>query len=130
MSLTINGLKKVGLFISFPKQDHNTDESGLSANFEFIHGIGPTGLTSFELSMADKGEGDGFDLNIPAAQAPEFFGHNYTPILNLLALQVMPDNLLLEVLVVTVQECDGHEVVKSIVKAGSGCGCGGSCGCG
>ena len=72
--------------------------------------------------------GERVELTVPAAEAQEFFGHLLLPLRQLLALQIMPHTLVLQVEVTAVHDADNREIVQSLAKAGSGCG--GSCGCG
>jgi FKBP-type peptidyl-prolyl cis-trans isomerase 2 len=124
LTATIQHLKKVTLALYAGK---NIDEP---ANLEFIYGIASTGLCPFENALYDKGEGESLNFTIPASESYEFFGHHFLPLRQALGLQIMPEKIVLKVEIIAVADADNREVVQSLAKAQSGCGHGGSCGCG
>ena len=94
---------------------------------EFVFGTGVEGLAAFERLLADKAQGDFLELDIPLAQAPEYFEHLFS--------RVPPalmgfDPLRLGVRVAQVRIASNREVVKAMAKnvaceGDCGCGCGG-----
>lgn len=124
LTATIQHLKKVTLAL---KASHDSSEPAI---FVFIYGIASTGLCPFESALYDKGVGESLDFTISASEGHDFFGHLFLPLRQALGLQIMPEKIILKVEVITVADADNREVVQSLAKAQSGCGHGGSCGCG
>lgn len=124
LTATIQNLKKVTLAL---RASHDSAEPAM---LEFIYGIASTGLCPFESALYDKGEGENLSFTISASEGHEFFGHLFLPLRQALGLQIMPEKLDLKVGVKNVADADNREVVQSLARAQSGCGHGGSCGCG
>lgn len=98
--------------------------------FSHIFGLVPEGLSPFEAELDGKKQGDSILLSVPATGFHEFFG-NCTAFLNdLRGVPVVPKVIELKVEVIAIENADNREIIKSLAKATSHGGCGGSCGCG
>jgi FKBP-type peptidyl-prolyl cis-trans isomerase 2 len=128
LTARIENLKKVTLLLNVGGAPESLDGTGSPVPFAFIYGVASAGLCPFESALYEKTVGERVELTVPAAEAQEFFGHLLLPLRQLLALQIMPHTLVLQVEVTAVHDADNREIVQSLAKAGSGCG--GSCGCG
>lgn len=126
----IQPLKKVSLSLMAGSKPGTFTLTRSPAVLEFINGVASDGLCPFESALNDRQEGDTLTLDLPVADAPEFFGHIFQPLCNSLGLQIMPETLFLKIEVISVTDADNREVVRSLAKALAHASCGGSCGCG
>jgi hypothetical protein len=129
--MNIDNLTKVTVEIQF-----NTKTAGSApgvnntVRFDFIFGVAPSGLSSFERDIYLKSAGDTLSLSVPRTSAPDYFGHLYQHLYHQLKATIMPDVFNLDVSISAVQKSEEREVVKAMSQSlGHGCG-GGSCGCG
>lgn len=98
--------------------------------FDFIFGISRSGLSSFELEIYKKSEGDTLSISVPGPLAPEYFGHVYHHIYQLVKFGIVPEVFDLKVRIVAVQQSEDREVIKAMTQSiGHSCG-GGGCDCG
>ena len=130
MKATIQLLKKVVLSLMAGSKSEKFNLTGSPVVLEFIYGVASDGLCPFESTLGDKHEGDELVLNVPAADAPEFFGHIFQSLRQTLGLLIMPETIHLQIEVTVVVDADNREVVQSLAKALAHGSCGGSCGCG
>jgi hypothetical protein len=127
---TIQLLKKVVLSLMAGSKSEKFNFTGSPVVLEFIYGVASDGLCPFESALNDKQEGDKLILNVPAADAYEFFGHIFQSLRQVLGLQIMPEMIYLKIEVTAVIDADNREVVQSLAKALVHGSCVGSCGCG
>ncbi len=122
-SRTIENLMKVTLKIQAADPSAAGDRG---APFEFIYGIGPSGITPFEKALFGKGVGDRIQLDVIPGAFCETFGHLELPLGDPSA-SMGPVALL--VTVVDLKRAQDREVVKAMATGGScndcDCGCGG-----
>jgi hypothetical protein len=127
---TIQPLKKVTLSLMAGSKPEKYNLTGSPVALEFIYGVASDGLCPFESTLHDKHEGDTLILNVPAADAHEFFGHIFQSMRQALGLLIIPETIRLQIEVTAVVDADNREVVQSLAKALAHGSCGGSCGCG
>lgn len=120
---TIENLMKVTLRITFAGQAPGQDGGAL---FEFIYGIGPSGITPFEKALFGKGVGDRIQVDAAPGLFCETVGHLELPLREQSGIMAPVE---LRATVVEVTRADDREVVKAMAAGGScsdcGCGCGG-----
>ena len=120
----IGPLSKVALIIQ-----SETDEFQVSDNtfFEFIFGVGSTGITPFEKALADRRVGDVITINHPENLTCSFFGHIPFP---LKAGGTHRKAHEIRIRIESITEASPREVVAALAAAtewghgGCGCGCG------
>jgi hypothetical protein len=127
---TIQPLKKVTLSLMAGSKPEKYNLTGSPVVLEFIYGVASDGLCPFESALHDKHQGDRLVLNVPTADAYEFFGHIFQSLCQALGLLIMPETIHLHIEVAAVVDADNREVVQSLAKALAHGSCGGSCGCG
>ncbi len=130
MPVTITMMKKVGLDVTDCSKKEGERRIGSPAKLDFIYGVASDGLTSFELALNGKGEGDRLIVNISVLEGQRYFGHLFSPVVQALGWQILPETLHLEIAVTSIADADHREIVRSIAESVAQCGCGGSCGCG
>ena len=119
----IENLMKVSLNIATgnPPVD---DASGTP--FEFIYGIGPSGITPFEKALFGKTVGNRIQFDLAATGFCETVGHLEIPLRNQTG---MTGPAFLDVTVTDITRAQDREVIKAMAAGGScsdcGCGCGG-----
>ena len=123
----VETLKKISLKLEAGTSAQNMDLSLVNPDFEFIFGIGPSGITPFEYELVDKTEGQEIVIELKKENMAVFFEHFQPPI-----IQADDDvkALFLKIKVKTITAADQREVVKALADAtahGHGCDCG--CGC-
>jgi hypothetical protein len=97
-----------------------------SAEFKFIFGLGPTGMSPFEYQLVDKAEGQTILIQLKREEIQRIFEHLHPPIMNLFEEY---DALYLKVKIFKIEQPDNIEVVKAMAEmAGHHEGC--DCGCG
>lgn len=120
---TIENLMKVTLNIQ-TAEPSAADDPG--APFEFIYGVGPSGITPLEKALFGKGVGDRIRLDVAPSAFGATVGHLELP-LRVQSGIMAPVSL--QVTVVDVVRAQDREVVKALAAGGScsdcGCGCGG-----
>lgn len=117
----IEPLKKVVLSIAAGTTREHMDLTPQPFKFGFIHGIGTTGLSSFEQMLVNKGPGDEIEMRVPIESQKDYLGHlALPPILFPLDLKVF----YLQVLVEAVRAASNREVIQGlagIAECGEGC---------
>ncbi len=129
MTITIDVLAKVELSLALAGESGAQTVADSGVEFEFIFGVATEGLSSFELALKGKKEGEHCTLTVPAAEANEYFGHHFSLLKQVLSLQTVPETIHLNIHVLSVKEAESREIVQSIARAAASCSCGGSCGC-
>lgn len=101
-------------------------EGDTGSAFEFIFGVGPSGITPFEKALFDKRVGDRIRLDIAPSDYCQTVGHLELPLREQTGI-LAP--VCLQVTVTGVVRAQDREVVKAMASGGScsdcGCGCGG-----
>ncbi len=114
----IEPLKKVVLSLEVGTTPEQMDLTPQPFHFEFIHGLGTTGLSPFEQMLAGKGPGDEISMQIPMEAQKHFLGHLvFPPILFPSDLKVLH----LKARVEKVSTATSREVVQGLAK-GTECG--------
>ena len=125
--IAVENLKRVKITVQAGSSPETMDIVPEPVNFEFIFGLGTSGLTPFEFSLANKHRDDEVILHINLRDIPETFAHIDLPI-----LQDLPekDSIYLKTIIADIQPAAGRELIKAMAEMG---GCGGgdgnSCGC-
>jgi hypothetical protein len=122
----VENLKKITLQL---EAGTTPEEMGLllpSAEFKFIFGLGPTGMSPFEYQLVDKAEGQMVLIQLKREEIQRIFEHLHPPIMNLFEEH---DALYLRVKIFKIEQPDNMEVVKAMAEMaghheGFGCGCG------
>lgn len=127
---TVDNLKKVTLKVEAGVDAETMNLTPEPVRFEFVFGVGATGLTPFEYDLASKAPGDEIRLRISALQWCDYFRHLAVPGL----APPKPDSAVhLNVKIDGVRTAAGREVVKALAEmaecGGCDCGCGGHGGC-
>lgn len=117
----IGPMKKVILRMEAHTSDELRDFLSEAPLFEFIYGVGTQGLSPLEVALADRAEGESFDLLASREQIHDLFHPFFPPPLTI------PDEVercTLTVTIVQVSNPDPREVIKAMAEAaacGSGC---------
>ncbi|NNG07654.1 MAG: hypothetical protein HKM90_07960 [Desulfobacteraceae bacterium] len=109
----IDLLKKITLSVEAGTAPDSMDLSPRSSEIEFIYGIGVSGLTPFELQLADRTVGEEIQFLINREEIPQVFQHLLLLPLNL------PDDLQtfhLRLKVMKVTPADQREVIKALAE--------------
>jgi len=133
LTATIEPLKKVTLSLLAGSSGSQSEKFNLTAapvDFQFIYGVACDGLCPFEAALHDKAIGDSLSLAVSSGEAPEFFGHLFSPLYRALGVQIIPETITLQAEITAVAAAENQEIVQSLAKALTSGGCGGSCGCG
>ncbi len=123
----VENLKKITLQLAAGTSAQHMDLRLDNPEFEFIFGIGPSGISPFEYELADKTEGQHILVELKKENCDIFFEHLHPPIVNLINKK---DSLFLRVEIKKIATADQRDLVKALadVTAHShGCDCG--CGC-
>ncbi len=109
----IDHLKKITLSIEAGTTSDSTDLTPQSSQFEFIYGLGISGLTPFEIQLADKTVGEEIHLHISREGIPQVFQH--------LILFPLPqpehlDSFYLKLKITKVIPADQREVIKTLAE--------------
>lgn len=119
---TIENLVKVTLNIK--NAESSADDDGRP--FEFIYGVGPSGITPFEKALFGKGVGDRIKLHMVPSTLCETVGHLEIPVGEQTGMMAPVS---LEVTVIDLVRAQDREVIKALATVGNcgdcGCGCGG-----
>lgn len=122
---TVDNLKKVTLLIEAGSSQDNMDFTSAPLPYEFIFGIGSSGLTDFEYKLAGKSKGESVYLPVSRDIIPELFGHLRFP---LHGLSGLPDIFHLNIKIDEVSMPQNKEIIKAMSQVTGddcGCGCGG-----
>ena len=122
--LAVENLKKVKITLQVGSSTESMDIAPEPVDFEFIFGLGTSGLTPFEFSLANKHCDDEVILHINLRDIPETFAHIDLPILHDLP---ETDSIYLKARIADIQPAAGRELIKAMAEVG-GCGDGGCCG--
>jgi len=123
----VENLKKITLKLHACKTADNMDMELASTNFEFIFGIGPSGMCPFEYQLANKEAGEEISMQLKKEETDRIFEHLHLPIMTLLEEH---DPMHIKVKILKIEQPDATEVVKALAATAShdhGCDCG--CGC-
>ena len=123
----VENLKKIALKLEAGRSPQNMDLSLDKSDFEFIFGIGPSGISPFEYELVDKTEGQAVLIEIKKEDISNFFEHLHPPII---PIDDDIEGLFLKIVIQKITAVDHREVVKAladITAHGHGCDCG--CGC-
>jgi hypothetical protein len=71
----IEVLKKIILSVEAGTAPDSMDLTPQPAQFEFIYGLGTSGLTPFEIQLADKTVGQEVQLHLSREDIPQVFQH-------------------------------------------------------
>lgn len=122
----VSNLKKVTIELQTGIAADNMDLEPAAVNFEFIFGIGPSGMCPFEYQLANKGVGEEISIQLKKKEANRLFEHLYLPVMMLLEEH---DSLHLKVKILKIEQPDPAEVVKALAATAAhnhdcDCGCG------
>ena len=123
----VDNLKKVTLHLQAGTAANDMNLSLSVPEFEFIFGIGPSGMSPFEYQLVNKAAGEELSMPLPKEQAHQIFEHLDVPVMHLF---VKLDLLYLNIQILKIEQPDSREVVKALAEIAShdhGCDCG--CGC-
>ena len=123
----VENLKKVTVALEAGTSVQKMDLSLDNPEFEFIFGIGPSGISPFEYELADKTEGQHVLVEVKKENFGIFFEHLHPPILHLINDRT---GVFLRVEIKKITTADQRDVVKALAEVtahGHGCDCG--CGC-
>jgi hypothetical protein len=97
--------------------------------FEFIFGMGSSGLTPLEYELSDKTEGETVTISLKKGDVGRVFEHLYPSLMDLFDDR---DEIFLNVKIVAIAPADSREIVKALAEMANAGGCGGGwdCGCG
>ena len=96
----------------------------------FIYGIGRDGLSAFECCLEGGGLGDHIELTVKGSEVAESFGGLFPVVRGLVDGLIQPEVMKFDLEILGVEEVDNRELVVALAGTASGCGSGGSCGCG
>ena len=120
---TIENLMKVTATV---QRTDTTTEKSHGSLFEFIYGVGPSGITPFEKALFGKAVGDRIQFNIAHTDVCESMGHLEMPLREQTGI-FAPVSM--RVTITGIAKAEDREVVKAMASGGScgdcGCGCGG-----
>ena len=122
----VENLKEITLKLEAGTSAESMDLDLDKSEFEFIFGIGPTGMTPFEYELVGKNEGQKVLLRLTKETSPVFFEHLHLPIMNLFDAG---DELFLTAKILKIAPADHRQVVKAMADItahdhGCDCGCG------
>lgn len=117
----IEPMKKVILSIAVGTTPAHMDLTPQPFRFEFIHGLGTTGLSPFEQMLINKGPGDTIGMSMPVNGQRQFMGHLVIPPI---LLPAGLGELHLEVQVEKVLTASGREIVRGLANIAA---CGDDC---
>ena len=117
----VENLKKVKIAVQAGSSPESMDILSEPFEFEFIFGLGTSGLTPFEFSLASKYRDDEVVLHIGLRDIPETFAHIQLPVFHDLP---ETDSFYLKVRIADIQPAAGRELIKAMAEVG---GCGDGC---
>ena len=109
----IEVLKKITLSVEAGTAPDATHLTPQSSQFEFIYGLGISGLTPFEIQLADKTVGEEIHLHISREEIPQVFQHLLLFPLN---LPEHLDAIYLKLKITKVIQADQREVIKALAE--------------
>jgi len=125
----VKNLKKITLTFQAGTSPAKMDLTAQHPEFEFIFGLAPEGMTSFEYELVDKTEGEEILLHLKKNALNRFFEHLSPPLGDLFDGR---DEVYLKARIAAVANAENREIVKAMADmaahAGGNCDCG--CGCG
>jgi hypothetical protein len=109
----IEVLKKIALSVEAGTTSGLMDLTPQSLEFEFIYGLGTSGLTPFEILLADKTVGEEIQLHLRREEIPQVFQHlPFFP----LNLSEGADSFYFRFIVKGVLQADQREVIKALAE--------------
>ncbi len=120
-------LKKVTLRLEAGTTANDMNLSLPACEFEFIFGIGPSGMCPFEYQLVNKATGEEISMPLKKQETQRMFEHLHLPIMSLFEKH---DLLYLKIQILKIEQPDNKEVIKALADMAShdhDCGCG--CGC-
>lgn len=122
ISPMVDHLMKVSLEI---RSAATNADSGPPNAFEFIYGVGPSGITAFEKALFGRGVGDRIRFEVAPSDYREHVGHLRLPLLRQSGITALEAA---QVIVTAVLKAPDREVVRALAAGGSCGDC--DCGCG
>lgn len=120
---TIENLMKVTLNI---RTGDALADDNTARPFEFIYGVGPSGITPFEKTLFGKGVGDRIQFDLTPTDGCETLGHLELPLRQQAGIRAPA---VLQVSITDVVRPQDREVISAMAAGGScsdcDCGCGG-----
>ena len=123
----VENLKKVTLRLEAGTTTSDMNLSLPACEFEFIFGIGPSGMCPFEYQLVNKAAGAEISMPLEKEATQRLFEHLDLPITRLFEKH---DLLYLKIQILKIEQPDNKEVIKALADMASHdheCGCG--CGC-
>ncbi len=117
----VENLKKVKITLQAGTSPESMDISAEPVEFEFIFGLGTSGLTPFEFALANKHRDDEVILHINLRDIPETFAHIDLPLFHDLQDR---EAFYLKARIADIQPAAGRELIKALAELG---GCGDGC---
>jgi hypothetical protein len=120
----VDNLCKVTLQVEAGTESDRMNLTPEPVQYEFVFGVGATGLTPFEFQLASRAPGDVVRLQVPPYRWGDYFRHLALP--GLLP-SASATEVFLKVTVTSVRAAAGREVVKALAEMAEcgGCDCGG-----
>jgi hypothetical protein len=109
----IEVLKKIILSVEAGTAPDSMDLTPQPSQFEFIYGLGTSGLTPFEIQLADKTVGEEVQLHMSREDIPQVFQHLVFFPLN---LPEHADSFYLKLKIKSVLQADQREVIKALAE--------------
>ncbi len=106
-------LKKITLSVETGTGTDSMDLTPQSPQFEFIYGLGTSGLTPFEIQLADRTVGEEIQFHMRRDEIPQFFQHLVLFPLN---LPEDVDSFYLKLKIKSVLQADQREVIKALAE--------------
>ncbi len=125
--MTVSNLKKITVVVR--DNGSGSASSVKGTPFSFVYGAASSGLSPFEVQLAECSVNERFAINIDQQDLTAYFGHLLRPLLLEMDVPVLPQRLELEVEVAEIADPPQREIVQAMAAAAGG-GCGGGCGCG
>ncbi len=123
----VENLKKISIAFEAGMSENAMNLKPRYSEFAFVFGIGPSGITPFEVELTDKKVGDEILLLVKKQEYHTLFEHLSPPIIDLFEGR---DEIFLKTTIVAVSSPDNREMVKALADLANHGGCGGDCGCG
>ena len=120
-SAVVENLKKVTITIEAGTSPESMDITSEPADFEFIFGLGASGLTPFEYELANKQCNDEVILHVNPRDIPITFAHLDLPLFHQLPEL---DSIFLKIRIADVQPATSRELIRAMAKmteCGDGC---------
>ena len=126
----VKPMKKVQVSVSLLDNNKKTVTEDTAVSFAFIFGIGQDGLSPFECVLEGGHKGDQIQTDVISSSLVEYFGVLLHALNPLTEGKILPQNLCFNIEILDVMDVENREVVAALAGSTSGCGSGGSCGCG